>query len=73
MGDDFIINPTYKEIEDGDLDLVVAGSPDGVIMVEAGANQLPEQDMIEAIDFGLAKAANLFDTVLPSILLLLLD
>jgi polyribonucleotide nucleotidyltransferase len=34
------------------LDLVVAGSPEGVIMVEAGANQLPEQDIIEAIDFG---------------------
>ncbi|PSB20941.1 polyribonucleotide nucleotidyltransferase [Phormidesmis priestleyi ULC007] len=52
VGDDFVINPTYKEIETGDLDLVVAGTPDGVIMVEAGANQLPEQDMIEAIDFG---------------------
>ena len=52
IGDDFIINPTYKENEDGDLDLIVAGSPDGVIMVEAGANQLPEQDVIEAIDFG---------------------
>ncbi|MBW4525735.1 MAG: polyribonucleotide nucleotidyltransferase [Phormidium tanganyikae FI6-MK23] len=52
VGDDFVINPTYKEIESGDLDLVVAGSPDGVIMVEAGANQLPEADMIEAIDFG---------------------
>lgn len=52
IGDDFIINPTYKEIEAGDLDLVVAGSPDGVVMVEAGANQLPEQDVIEAIDFG---------------------
>jgi polyribonucleotide nucleotidyltransferase len=52
IGDDFIINPTYSEIEAGDLDLVVAGSPEGVIMVEAGANQLPEQDIIEAIDFG---------------------
>ena len=52
VGDDFIINPTYQEIEEGDLDLVVAGSPDGVIMVEAGANKLPEQDVIEAIDFG---------------------
>ncbi|MEO1621438.1 MAG: polyribonucleotide nucleotidyltransferase [Cyanobacteria bacterium J06632_3] len=52
VGDDFIINPTYEEIENGELDLVVAGSPDGVIMVEAGANQLPEQDVIEAIDFG---------------------
>jgi polyribonucleotide nucleotidyltransferase len=52
IGDDFIINPTYNEIEAGDLDLVVAGSPEGVIMVEAGANQLPEQDIIDAIDFG---------------------
>jgi polyribonucleotide nucleotidyltransferase len=52
VGDDFIINPTYSEIQAGDLDLVVAGSPDGVIMIEAGANQLPEQDVIEAIDFG---------------------
>jgi polyribonucleotide nucleotidyltransferase len=52
VGDDFVINPTYKEVETGDLDLVVAGSPDGVIMVEAGANQLPEADVIEAIDFG---------------------
>ncbi len=52
VGDDFIINPTYAEIEAGDLDLVVAGSPHGVIMVEAGANQLPERDIIEAIEFG---------------------
>ncbi|WP_019508605.1 polyribonucleotide nucleotidyltransferase [Pleurocapsa sp. PCC 7319] len=51
VGDDFILNPTYKEIKKGDLDIVVAGSPDGIVMVEAGANQLPEQDMIEAIDF----------------------
>ncbi|NJM71911.1 MAG: polyribonucleotide nucleotidyltransferase [Scytonema sp. RU_4_4] len=52
VGDDFIINPTYAEIEAGDLDLIVAGSPEGVIMVEAGANQLSERDIIEAIEFG---------------------
>ncbi len=52
LGDDFVLNPSYREIERSDLDLVVAGTPDGVVMVEAGANQLPEQDMIEAIDFG---------------------
>ncbi|NDJ19954.1 polyribonucleotide nucleotidyltransferase [Myxacorys almedinensis] len=52
VGDDFIINPSFQEIETGDLDLVVAGSPEGVIMVEARSNQLPEADMIEAIDFG---------------------
>ncbi|MEG4201145.1 polyribonucleotide nucleotidyltransferase [Microcoleus sp. Pol12A5] len=59
VGDDFIINPTYSEIKEGELDLVVAGSPDGVIMVEAGANQLPEQDIIEAIDFGYEAACDL--------------
>jgi polyribonucleotide nucleotidyltransferase len=52
VGDDFIINPTYREIADGDLDLVVAGTEAGIIMVEAGASELPEEDMIEAIDFG---------------------
>ncbi|MEO1672009.1 MAG: polyribonucleotide nucleotidyltransferase, partial [Cyanobacteria bacterium J06631_2] len=51
VGDDFILNPTYKEIAKGDLDIVVAGTPDGIVMVEAGANELPEQDVIEAIDF----------------------
>merc|ERR1712205_65909 len=40
LGDDFVLNPSYREIERGDLDLVVAGTPDGVVMVEAGANQL---------------------------------
>ncbi|MEB3167652.1 MAG: polyribonucleotide nucleotidyltransferase [Synechococcaceae cyanobacterium] len=52
LGDDFVLNPSYREIERSDLDLVVAGTPRGVVMVEAGANQLPEQDVIEAIDFG---------------------
>ncbi len=52
LGDDFVLNPSFREIERGDLDLVVAGTPEGVVMVEAGANQLPEGDVIEAIDFG---------------------
>ena len=52
LGDDFVLNPSYREIERSELDLVVAGTPQGVVMVEAGANQLPEQDVIEAIDFG---------------------
>ncbi len=61
IGDEFIINPTYKEMKQGDLDLVVAGSPDGIVMVEAGANQLPEQDIIEAIDFGYEAVCHLID------------
>jgi polyribonucleotide nucleotidyltransferase len=59
LGDDFILNPSYREIERSELDLVVAGTPDGVVMVEAGANQLPEQDVIEAIDFGLEAVGEL--------------
>jgi polyribonucleotide nucleotidyltransferase len=67
VGDDFIINPTYAEIEAGELDLVVAGSPDGVIMVEAGANQLPERDIIEAIDFGYEAVRDLIQAQLDLI------
>ncbi len=52
LGDDFVLNPSFREIERSELDLVVAGTPAGVVMVEAGASQLPEQDVIEAIDFG---------------------
>ncbi len=52
LGDDFILNPSYREIEKGDLDIVIAGSPDGIVMIEAGSNQLSEQETIEAIDFG---------------------
>lgn len=59
LGDDFILNPSYREIERSELDLVVAGTPEGVVMVEAGANQLPEQDVIEAIDFGLEAVGEL--------------
>jgi polyribonucleotide nucleotidyltransferase len=47
-----VLNPSFREIQRSSLDLVVAGTPDGVVMVEAGADQLPEQDVIEAIDFG---------------------
>lgn len=39
------------ELEDGDLDLVVAGTKDGVMMVEAGASEVTEQQIAEAIDF----------------------
>lgn len=52
IGDDFIINPTYREIETGELDLVVAGTKNGIVMVEAGANRLPEEDILDAIDYG---------------------
>jgi polyribonucleotide nucleotidyltransferase len=45
----FILNPTYEEISEGDLDLVVAGTKEAITMVEAGANEVTEDVMVEAL------------------------
>ncbi|MCP3923194.1 MAG: polyribonucleotide nucleotidyltransferase [Desulfobacterales bacterium] len=47
----FIANPTVTEVEGSDINIVVAGSKTGVIMVEGGASVVSEKDMIEAINF----------------------
>jgi polyribonucleotide nucleotidyltransferase len=49
---EFIINPTVEQREKSDLNLTIAGSHDAVMMVEAGANELPEEVILEAILFG---------------------
>ncbi|MFQ5839878.1 MAG: polyribonucleotide nucleotidyltransferase [Candidatus Methylomirabilales bacterium] len=48
----FVLNPTYAQVERSDLDLVVAGTKDSVVMVEAGAREVPEVVMLEAIAAG---------------------
>lgn len=48
----FIINPSVKEQEMSDIHLVVAGTKDAINMVEAGAEEVPEEVMLEAIMFG---------------------
>jgi polyribonucleotide nucleotidyltransferase len=48
----FICNPSAEEREKSDIDIVVAGSRDAVIMVEGGADVVSEQDMLDAIFFG---------------------
>ncbi len=52
IDDEFIINPTIEEIKKSDLDLVVAGTSKGVLMVESEANQLSEEKMLEAVVLG---------------------
>ena len=52
IGKEFIINPTVKQMEESTLNLTVAGTRDAICMVEAGAQQLSEKDMLEAIMFG---------------------
>lgn len=48
----FVINPTVEEKEKSDINLAVAGTKDAINMVEAGASEVKEEDMLEAILFG---------------------
>jgi len=48
---EFIINPTYAELEESDLDLRVAGNRDGILMVECSANEIPDDQMVDALEF----------------------
>ncbi len=48
---EFLVNPTFEDAEASDLDLVVAGSRDAIYMVEAGANEVSEEDMLAALTF----------------------
>ncbi len=47
-----IFNPTYEDTANSDLNLVMAGTADGIVMVEAGANEASEDDMMAALEFG---------------------
>ena len=49
---EFVINPTVEQVEESDIDLTVAGTIDAINMVEAGAKEVSEEDMLEALMFG---------------------
>ncbi|WP_430488680.1 polyribonucleotide nucleotidyltransferase [Rossellomorea marisflavi] len=49
---EFIINPTVEQLEKSEIHLSVAGTKDAINMVEAGADEVPEETMLEAIMFG---------------------
>ena len=49
---EFVINPTVEQSEKSDIDLTVAGTKDAINMVEAGAREVSEDDMLEALMFG---------------------
>ncbi|MEL3907722.1 MAG: polyribonucleotide nucleotidyltransferase [Treponemataceae bacterium] len=50
LDDEFIINPTFREIEKADMEIVVAGTKDGITMVEGGAKEVSEEIILEALD-----------------------
>ncbi len=52
VDDEFLINPTFPERQTSELDLIVAGSRDAIVMVEAGANEVTEEVMLGALEAG---------------------
>jgi len=61
LNNEFIINPTYSELDNSELDLVVAGTREGVIMLEGFAKELPEKTIREAIEFALPYINKIID------------
>ena len=56
-----IINPKFSELEDSDVDMVMAGSADSIIMVEGESREISEDDMLEILEFGHAAIKELID------------
>ena len=52
QGEQFVLNPTQAQMEYSDLDLVLSGHVDGVNMIEVGAAEVPDEDVLKAIEFG---------------------
>ncbi|MBI4456328.1 MAG: polyribonucleotide nucleotidyltransferase [Acidobacteria bacterium] len=51
-GEKLILNPTFEQLKTSRLNLVVVGTKDAIVMVEAGANEVSEEKMVEALQFG---------------------
>ncbi len=49
IGDEYIINPTFNQMEEGKLNLIVAGTEDAIVMVEGGAREVSEEELLEGI------------------------
>ncbi|HPW45803.1 MAG TPA: polyribonucleotide nucleotidyltransferase [bacterium] len=60
----FIINPTYAQRQESDIDMIVAGSRDAIVMVEGGANVVSEGDLVDALLFAHAEMQPAIDVQL---------
>ena len=56
-----ICNPSYEEIENADLNFIIAGSSDAILMVEGGADIVPEDEVIDALIFGHEKIKEIIE------------
>ncbi len=58
---EFLVNPTFDQLEESDLELTVAGSRDAVYMIEAGAYEVTEEDMLAALEFAMGAIGEFCD------------
>jgi len=49
---EFVINPTYSQLEESDIDLLVSGTDDSIASVEGGAHEISEEELVDALKFG---------------------
>jgi polyribonucleotide nucleotidyltransferase len=59
----YVVNPTYEQRKKSTLDLVLAGSKDGIVMVEAGAKEVTEEEVVQALDAGHAAIKRIVETI----------
>src|SRR5882672_859515 len=50
---ELVVNPTVSQLEESDMDIIVAGTADNIIMVEGGSREVPEADMLAALEFAM--------------------
>ena len=55
INDEFIINPTYEQLQESSMELVLAGTKTGIVMIESGCKQVSEELMLEAMKVGYEK------------------
>ncbi len=60
---EFVINPSFTQRKNSRLDLIVAGSKDGIVMVEAGANEVTEDEAVQALEAGHAAIRQICDGI----------
>ena len=59
----YVINPTYEQRKKSSLDLILAGSKDAIVMVEAGAKEITEEEVVQALEAGHEAVKRIVDTI----------
>jgi len=61
LNSEFVVNPTYEQLEQSDVDLVVTGTRDGIVMIESGCKEVSDTVLLDAIEFGFKQLQKIID------------